>query len=126
MQVRQTLTSRKNQKMADRQRITSYELYPTQTQISNVSRQIMKEEKEIYKFSVESNDQSHRIVVLIGNTGDGKSTLGNRLSGDISLLANNGPFETSNGNQECTTQMKKYNKNKLCVVDCPGWNDGRW
>eukprot|EP01084_Bolivina_argentea_P033934 62751_1 len=124
MQVKQTLMNSKNELVSDRQRVISSELYQVQTHISNINNQIVTEEKAIYKFSVERSDKSNRIIVLIGNTGDGKSTLANRLCCDVSVLANNGPFETSNANQSCTLKMQKYNKNKLCVIDCPGWNDG--
>eukprot|EP00483_Globobulimina_turgida_P000466 UN00466 len=59
-------------------------------------------------------------------TGDGKSTFGNRLCGDTSMMANEtGPYKTSNDSKSCTQILQKCTctDEKLSVIDCPGWGD---
>eukprot|EP01083_Nonionella_stella_P137474 418258_1 len=119
-----SLNALKNEKSAERQRIITYELSPVQADINTVNDQILTEEKELYKFTAERRDQSHQTIVLMGMTGDGKSTFGNRLCGDVSFMANEtGPYKTSDNNQSCTQLLQKWICDKLSVIDCPGWGD---
>jgi len=88
-----------------------------------LDRQIVAEQKEIQSFEVERSHANHKLILLIGSTGHGKSTFGNRLMDDVSLLAKDGPFPTSYDNGSCTKQLRKCMKNGMSIVDCPGWND---
>eukprot|EP00488_Nonionellina_sp_1-RS-2012_P004375 TRINITY_DN9827_c0_g1_i1.p1 TRINITY_DN9827_c0_g1~~TRINITY_DN9827_c0_g1_i1.p1 ORF type:complete len:226 (-),score=82.74 TRINITY_DN9827_c0_g1_i1:169-846(-) len=64
------------------------------------------------------------MIVLMGMTGDGKSTFGNRLCDDTSMMANTtGPYTTSDDNNSCTQVLQKWVYDKLSVIDCPGWGD---
>ena len=50
-----------------------------------------------------------KIMVMIGKTGHGKSTLGNRIYGDKSKKGNEGPFEVYSGKDKCgTTKVQSF------------------
>eukprot|EP01084_Bolivina_argentea_P033933 62750_1 len=115
---------RKNELLSEKQRIITSELNEIQSALTAINSQICDEEKAISKFSIERNDYSNKIVVLIGNTGDGKSALGNRLTGDTSTFADVGPYKTSDCNDSCTQNLQKSKLDSLSIIDCPGWNDG--
>ena len=107
--------------------ISNTELSKIKQELVDIGAQIEEEEKLLVHFPEEYNDRSRKIVVLIGNTGDGKSTVGNRLCGDESEMAEEGPFETSDQSQSCTQTLSKERTQigdmQLTVVDAPGWND---
>jgi len=108
-------------------RINDTELAKIKQELLTINNQIIEEEKLLVHFPEEYNDRSRKIVVLIGNTGDGKSTVGNRLCHDESEMAEDGPFETSDQSQSCTQDLcrerTQFDNVQLCVVDAPGWND---
>lgn len=107
--------------------INDTELAKIKQELVTINNQIIEEEKLLVHFPEEYNDRSRKIVVLIGNTGDGKSTVGNRLCHDESEMAEDGPFETSDQSQSCTQDLcrerTQFDNVQLCVVDAPGWND---
>jgi len=107
--------------------INSTELATIKQELLTINNQIIEEEKLLVHFPDEYHDRSRKIVVLIGNTGDGKSTVGNRLCHDESEMAEDGPFETSDQSQSCTQELCRERTQidgiQLCVVDAPGWND---
>ena len=53
----------------------------------------------IQNKNIEIDDPNIMNFVLLGKTGDGKSTFGNRLCGDTSKDGDQGPFEASNDTQ---------------------------
>eukprot|EP00485_Elphidium_margaritaceum_P011289 CAMPEP_0202705182 /NCGR_PEP_ID=MMETSP1385-20130828/17770_1 /ASSEMBLY_ACC=CAM_ASM_000861 /TAXON_ID=933848 /ORGANISM="Elphidium margaritaceum" /LENGTH=366 /DNA_ID=CAMNT_0049363361 /DNA_START=122 /DNA_END=1222 /DNA_ORIENTATION=+ len=98
-----------------------------QSQLVAVRAQIATEEKDIAAFKPERDDANTKIVVLIGMTGAGKSTFCNRLYGDTSEDADQGPFETSFASTSCTQRHSKriieIVGHRVTVVDTPGYND---
>eukprot|EP01083_Nonionella_stella_P235505 828063_1 len=90
-QLTQQLNARKSDLLLQKQSIQK-EYNINHEQLVCVDKQIMKEEKEIYNFAEERNDKFTKIIILMGNTGDGKSTFGNRLMGDTSEEADQGVF----------------------------------
>ena len=96
-------------------------------ELLDLDEKISDEEKSLVNFDDEKNDPNAKIIILLGNTGDGKSTFGNRLCGDTSMMANQGPFRTSSDYNSCTQNLSKHkteiNGKKITVVDAPGFND---
>lgn len=106
----------------------SVEYNETHGQLVKLQQQVDEEEASINSdFSEERENSSTKIIILLGITGDGKSTFGNRLVGDASKMGNEGPFKTSAKCSSCTQHLFKYqtttNGHKISVVDTPGWND---
>eukprot|EP01084_Bolivina_argentea_P256402 431672_1 len=69
------------------------------------------------------NDPNIQQLVLLGKTGDGKSTFGNRLCGDNSQFADEGPFNVDHAASESVTdriKRKTLHNNKISVMDTPG------
>merc|ERR1711950_11453 len=68
-------------------------------------------------------------MVGLGNTGHGKSTVLNRLCGDISKYGDSGPFEAKDSDQSVTQQLKHeertINNVQSVVVDTPGYKDSK-
>ena len=62
-----------------------------------------KEFEESHNYSVKDAQNVDSILVMIGNTGNGKSTLGNRIFGDTSRKGNEGPFRVSARKDEAGT-----------------------
>eukprot|EP01084_Bolivina_argentea_P198879 340418_1 len=122
-QLKLSLTQQKHQLESQKLEIIRTELNPIQQKRQQIQTQIDNEEKQIAQFSSERNNQSKKIGIFIGKTGHGKSTLINRLTGDTSEDADNGPCVTSDSAESCTQSLQKVNHNNLCVIDCPGWAD---
>ena len=55
----------------------------------------IKKRDNAFKQKGFARNESQRILVMIGKTGGGKSTLGNRICGDKSKKGNQGPFGVS-------------------------------
>ena len=68
-------------------------------------------------------------MVILGNTGDGKSTLCNRLNDDKSEYGDKGPFKVSDDAKSQTKHVKhieyydRRENTKYIIVDTPGIND---
>eukprot|EP01084_Bolivina_argentea_P310469 537273_1 len=122
-QRRASLLQQINQLNSQKRYIIAQELNPLITQHSLLDNQIATEEKSIHRMSLERNDTTKKIIIFIGKTGHGKSSVINRLTGDTSMLANDGPCETSIGTQSCTQSLQKICTGNLCMIDCPGWAD---
>ena len=79
---------------------------------------------QLKKFDEENLNGSIYRVVMLGKTGTGKSTYGNRMYGDTSEEGNRGPFSTSGSETSETTEIKKVmvrvGSQKLSLVDTPG------
>jgi len=94
--------------------------------LSEIRAQIVAEQAQLVHFP-RDYDRTASILVFVGNTGDGKSTVCNRMCGDESDMADDGEFETSDQATSCTQEMAKQTRQigdaKLTVVDAPGWND---
>ena len=104
-----------------------------------------EELNEEIKESGFAEDESQIVVVMIGKTGHCKSTLGNRICGDVSRRGNAGPFEIYGGKDKAGTDKirtgnplfnpsddaedleeskeEKMENQHLGIVDTPGWGD---
>jgi len=93
---------------------------------SELCRKIEDEEKYLEKFTVE-REESTKIIVTLGMTGSGKSTLCNRLDGDESMEGNEGGAITSDDSESCTQHYSKYHvqigDHRVTVIDTPGIGD---
>ncbi|ETO27795.1 AIG1 family protein [Reticulomyxa filosa] len=85
------------------------------------------------KFKEELKDMESLRVLLYSPTGEGKSTLGNRILGDESPDGNKGPFEVSDGIDSKTQDISKQflakgklYKHSISVIDCPGTFDSNY
>jgi len=94
--------------------------------LTDIRSQIEAEQALLVHFP-RDYDRTTSVLVFVGNTGDGKSTVCNRICGDESDMAEDGPFETSDQMASCTQELSKHTlqvgERKLTVVDAPGWND---
>eukprot|EP01083_Nonionella_stella_P176882 620174_1 len=97
------------------------------SELLTLQHQITTEEVEIAEFKVERDEEGTKLIIILGHTGDGKSTFCNRLCGDVSLFGDEGPFETSGNGQSCTQthskSMVQINAHKIVMVDTPGFGD---
>jgi len=95
--------------------------------LTEINTQIANEEREIAQFRAERADASTKIIITLGMTGGGKSTLCNRLKGDESTFGNQGGFATSGDGRSCTQSNSKtivrVGQHRITVVDTPGFND---
>ena len=95
--------------------------------LMSITKQILLEEADIKEFKIERNDASTKIIITLGPTGGGKSTLCNRMSGDKSLLGDKGPCKTSGDSKSCTQSNAKLvveiGGHKITIIDTPGIGD---
>eukprot|EP01083_Nonionella_stella_P009475 27288_1 len=98
-------------------------------QLNELNTQIANEKQLIITdFDEEHKDENSKIVILIGNTGDGKSTFGNRLLNDESESADEGQLTVGHGADSCTQRLSnpertQINGVSIAVIDAPGWSD---
>lgn len=100
-------------------------------EMEQLALQVDTEKVKLQHFTPELNDPSIKRIVLLGLTGDGKSTVGNRLVGDVSEDGDrggpNGGFRTSGGvESETQTVVKVLHEAygvRISVVDTPGISD---
>eukprot|EP01083_Nonionella_stella_P172561 592648_1 len=87
----------------------------------------IEEEQLMEDFEIERSDPDTKLVVVLGNTGDGKSTFCNRIKCDTSKFGNKSVFVTSHEPQACTKKHFKstttINSTQITVVDTPGFYD---
>lgn len=87
---------------------------------------LKKESSHQSKWRSVGLDESIVRVVLFSPTGHGKSTLANRICGDISEDANE-ILKTSDLAEPCTATIShrvvKWGHRRICVVDTPGWDE---
>eukprot|EP00485_Elphidium_margaritaceum_P001354 CAMPEP_0202701190 /NCGR_PEP_ID=MMETSP1385-20130828/14293_1 /ASSEMBLY_ACC=CAM_ASM_000861 /TAXON_ID=933848 /ORGANISM="Elphidium margaritaceum" /LENGTH=340 /DNA_ID=CAMNT_0049358549 /DNA_START=53 /DNA_END=1071 /DNA_ORIENTATION=- len=94
---------------------------------SELDSKIQDEEKAMSTFRHVRNDETVKFLVAIGSSGDGKSTVLNRLEGDLSKWGDNGSFESGDSDQSVTTKL--FHKEctirsvSSVLVDTPGYND---
>eukprot|EP01083_Nonionella_stella_P196693 723494_1 len=89
--------------------------------------QLKRENDRLNEYHIDVlNEPNIQQFVLIGKTGDGKSTFGNRLWGDQSQYGDRGPFGTIHGTvNSVTSSIKRSNtvtlqNNKISIIDTPG------
>ena len=93
--------------------------------------QCLEEKERIAKFKCEKENPDALRMVLYGPTGLGKSTLGNRICGDDSENADQGPFKVSSGTRSATSKIQKEFIQKgrylhaISVTDQPGTFDSQ-
>eukprot|EP01084_Bolivina_argentea_P134941 237868_1 len=97
------------------------------SQFNQLEHKISVEQQKIDKFKIERNDPSMKLIVVIGGTGSGKSTLCNRMMGDESKEGHDGPFNANDAiwsvTQEIRMKTTEINNLKITVVDTPGLGD---
>eukprot|EP01083_Nonionella_stella_P071411 191773_1 len=88
--------------------------------------ELRKEHDRLNEYHIDVlNDPNIQQFVLLGRTGDGKSTFGNRLCGDYSQSGDSGPFQTGFGVNSVTSSIKRSNtitlqNKRISIVDTPG------
>jgi len=75
------------------------------------------------------NDSRTMFIVMLGVTGDGKSTICNRLCGDKSRMGNRGPFAACRSFNSVTQELS-HKVQPICqvpcvIVDTPGYADSQ-
>jgi len=88
--------------------------------------EIQSERQRLGKLNFKEVENGH-VLVLLGKTGVGKSTFTNRIYGDTSKKANEGPAKTSSSTASCTTAPQivqcNFRNETLHVVDSGGFAD---
>ena len=74
-------------------------MLPLQQEMKSVEGEIEEQEQMVYPMDEVKCDENVNLWVTLGITGDGKSTLCNRLFGDKSRKGNKGPFEAKRSGQ---------------------------
>merc|ERR1711934_1047543 len=93
----------------------------------NQTKKITIEKKRLIEMRFKDVQDGY-VLVLLGRTGTGKSVLTNRLAGDDSDRANEGPARTSRAGKSCTTAPEistctKIGDKTLYTVDSGGFAD---
>ena len=105
----------------------------------------MKKQEDAFNKQVKEHgfhrNSKQMIIVMIGKTGHGQSTLGNRICGDTSERGDKGPFVVSGKKYKAETtkvtsnistvpfhnssknENEQSEEDNLLVVDTPGWGD---
>ena len=103
-------------------------------ELSKLDEQIAVEKSELKasgsNFSA-GKDHAKKLVVMLGNTGDGKSTLCNRLNGDETMKCSEpGALFKVNGSARSVTKkvssaLLTFGGDDITVVDTPGMGDSQ-
>ncbi|ETO30285.1 AIG1 family protein [Reticulomyxa filosa] len=108
------------------------EFQQRRSEYDSLAKQVEAEEQNVAKFKEELKDMESIRILLYSPTGEGKSTLGNRILGDESTEGNKGPFEVSDSTDSKTQDISKRYLAKgsfydydhsISVIDCPGTFD---
>jgi len=85
--------------------------------------QIELERAKIQKYEHLQHVADMKIVGVLGHSGDGKSTVLNRLFGDDSEDGDQGPFRTADDVNSVTKVVSHEMKDRVIYVDTPGVKD---
>ena len=84
----------KYQNQLDELQVKNFQL---QDELTIVEADIYAQKEKMYAVKDIKYEENTKFIVALGITGDGKSTLCNRLCGDNSEEGNKGPFVTDSG-----------------------------
>eukprot|EP01083_Nonionella_stella_P057086 150004_1 len=108
---------------------TREQLRPLEQEMKDVQQQIAIQNQMHYPMQGVQYDAHTKFIVTFGITGDGKSTLCNRLCGDDSKKGNKGPFKALRSGDSVTVKIAykpcTLSHNKCIIVDCPGCDDSK-
>eukprot|EP01084_Bolivina_argentea_P184490 318183_1 len=100
-----------------------------ENELKTTESNIDEQKGKMYAVNDIQYDSETRFIVTLGITGDGKSTLCNRLYGDISEEGDKGPFVARDSADSATQRIKcrkvNINNTEYVIVDTPGFDDSK-